>query len=79
MEILLQNKDSTIAKSDLTSMDGKFMITAEKGEYLLLVKELGLILYKQKINAIQNLELNIIHINESQHLLKEVVVTSKKK
>lgn len=79
MEILLQNKDSTIAKSELTSMDGKFVITAEKGEYLLLVKELGLILYKQKISAIQNLDLNIIHINEGQHLLKEVVVTSKKK
>jgi Outer membrane protein beta-barrel family/CarboxypepD_reg-like domain len=79
IEVQLQNKDSVITKSELTNIGGKFTIATEKGEYLLLVKQLGAVVYKQKVIVDQDLDLGVIIINEKQQELKEVVVTSKKK
>ncbi|TDE03739.1 outer membrane beta-barrel family protein [Flavobacterium hiemivividum] len=79
MEVYLQNIDSTITDSGLTTADGKFTILAEKGEYLLLVEQVGAILYKQKIDTKQDLNLGVIQVTEKQEQLNEVVVTSKKK
>ncbi|HHT8815169.1 putative TonB-dependent outer membrane receptor [Flavobacterium psychrophilum] len=79
LEIQLQNKDSIIVKSELTYGDGKFTIATVKGEYQLLIKQLGKILQQQKISAIQDLNLGIIEVTENPQQLKEVTVTSKKK
>ncbi|GAQ49901.1 TonB-dependent receptor [Flavobacterium psychrophilum] len=78
LEIQLQNKDSIIVKSELTYGDGKFTIATVKGEYQLLIKQLGKILQQQKISAIQDLNLGIIEVTENPQQLKEVTVTSKK-
>ena len=79
VEIQLQNKDSIIFKSELTNALGKFILETEKGEYTLLVRQLGVIYQKQKINAIQDTYIGIIKIIEQQQQLQEVVITSKKK
>jgi outer membrane receptor protein involved in Fe transport len=79
IEIQLQNKDSIIVKSELTNTDGKFTIITEKGKYLLLIKRLGTILHKVKVNTDQNINLGVIQITENQQNLQEVVITSKKK
>jgi hypothetical protein len=79
IEIQLQNKDSVLVKSELTNTEGKFTITIEKGEYLLFVKQLGTVLYKQKISVDQDHYLGEIRIIENQQQLEEVVITTKKK
>ena len=79
LEVQLQNKDSVIVKSELTNVDGKFTIIAEKGEYQLLIKQLGKILQKQKVSANQDIYIGVIQVAENQQQLKEVVITSKKK
>ncbi|MDR7211845.1 outer membrane beta-barrel family protein [Flavobacterium piscis] len=79
IEIQLKNKDSIIVKSELTNSDGKFIIATEKGEYLLLIKQMGKFIYKQPINIIQNIDLGIIRVNENEQKLLEVVITSKNK
>ncbi len=79
IEIQLQNKDSVIVKSELTNVDGKFTIVTEKGEYSLLVRQLGVIYHKQKININQDTFIGIINITKKAQQLHEVVITSKKK
>ncbi len=79
VEVYLQNIDSTNTISELTTADGKFTIITEKGEYLLFLVQVGLTVYKQKINPNQDLNLGIIPITERPEQLNEVVVTSKKR
>ena len=79
IEIQLQNKDSIIFKSELTNAEGKFILETEKGEYSLIVRQLGVIYYKQNINANQDTNVGIINITEKEQQLQEVVITSKKK
>ena len=79
IEIQLQNKDSIIFKSELTNAEGKFILETEKGEYSLLVRQLGGIYHKQKINVNQDTYIGIINITEKEQQLQEVVITSKKK
>lgn len=79
LEIQLQNKDSIIIKSELTNVDGKFAIIVEKGQYKLLIKQLGKVLQKQTINADQNFDIGVIQITENKQQLNEVIVNSKKK
>lgn len=79
LEIQLQNKDSIIVKSELTNNDGKFIISTEKGEYLLLIKQFGKILQKQKIIVEQVINLNVIIIKEIKEQLQEVIISSKKR
>ena len=79
LEVQLKNKDSIIVKSDLTNIQGKFTIIAKKGEYRLLIKQLGKILYKQNIDLKQNIDIGVIQVTENQQQLKEVIVNSKKK
>ena len=63
----------------MTSVDGKFSLSTERGEYLLQVRQMGIILYKQKINANQDFDLGIIKVTEKEQKLKEVVVTNQNK
>jgi outer membrane receptor protein involved in Fe transport len=79
IEIQLQNKDSVLVKSELTNTEGKFTISIEKGEYLLFVKQLGTVLYKQKISVDQDHYIGEVRIIENQQQLEEVVITTKKK
>ena len=79
IEIQLQNKDSIIFKSELTNAEGKFILETEKGEYSLLIRQLGEIYHKQKINATQDIYIGVINIKEKEQQLQEVVITSKKK
>lgn len=79
IEVLLQNKDSLLIKSELTNVEGRFTLIAEKGQYMLSIKQLGVILYSKKIDLNQNLDLSVIQVKEGQHQLKEVAVTFKKK
>ena len=79
IEIQLQNKDSVIVKSELTNVDGKFTIVTEKGEYSLLVRQLGVIYHQQKININQDTFIGIINITKKVQQLQEVMITSKKK
>lgn len=79
IEVLLLNKDSIAIKSELTNVNGEFSLSTEKGEYLLQVRQMGIILYKQKINANQDLDLGILKVTEKEQKLIEVVVTNQKK
>lgn len=79
VEIQLQNNDSIIFKSELTNSKGEFLIETEKGEYILLVKQLDVIYKKQVININQDTYIGIIKIPKTQVQLQEVEVTSKKK
>ncbi|WP_143392394.1 carboxypeptidase-like regulatory domain-containing protein, partial [Flavobacterium psychrophilum] len=79
LEVQLQNNDSIIAKSELTNVDGKFTILTEKGEYQLIIKQLGKVLQKQKITAKQDTYIGVIQIIETQQQLEEVIIASKKK
>lgn len=78
MEVQLQNKDSIIFKSELTNVEGKFTLETEKGEYLLFIRQFGVIYHKQKINANQDTNTGIIRIVEKPHQIQEVVITSKR-
>ena len=79
IEIQLQNKDSIIFKSELTSVEGKFILETEKGKYTLLVRQLGIIYHKQDIDVNQDTTLGVINIIEKTQELQEIVLTSKKK
>jgi hypothetical protein len=79
IEIQLQNKDSIIFKSELTNVEGKFILETEKGKYTLLIRQLGIIYHKQNIDVNQDTNLGVINIIEKTQELQEVVITSKKK
>ena len=79
IEVQLQNKDSIIFKSELTNVEGKFILETEKGKYTLLVRQLGIIYHKQDIDVNQDTTLGVINIIEKTQELQEVVITSKKK
>lgn len=78
-EVLLISQDSIAIKSELTTKDGEFTVLIKEGNYTLQVRELGKVLWTQKISVIQNLNLGVIEISEPQQKLTEVVVTSQKK
>lgn len=79
IEVQLQNKDSIIFKSEFTNTYGNFLIETEKGEYLLIAKQLGKILHSQKLDANQNLNLGVLQIIIPDNQIQEVKITSKKK
>ncbi|MCL9805748.1 TonB-dependent receptor [Flavobacterium amniphilum] len=78
LEVQLKDKDSLAIKSELTNSEGKFTIITGKGEYLLLVKQLGTVIHEQKIDVNQDYNLGVIKIIQTQQL-NEVVVASNKK
>lgn len=72
-------KIQSYLKVNLQNAEGKFIIETEKGEYSLLVRQLGVIYHKQKINVNQDTYIGIINITEkNEQQLQEVVITSKK-
>jgi hypothetical protein len=78
-EVIVLSKDSIALKSELTDVNGEFALSVEKGDYLLQIRQLNTILWKQRINIIHDLNIGIIAITENEQHLAEVVVMSKKK
>ncbi len=78
IEIQLQNQDSIIVKSELTSIDGKFIIETEKEEYLLIVKHLGSFFYKKNIILENVIDLGIITV-ENINLIEKIIINKEKK
>lgn len=79
VEVQLQNKDSIIFKSELTSVEGKFVLETEKGEILLIIRQLGVIYHSQKMSVNQDTDIGVINITERNQQLEEIVIVSKKK
>lgn len=79
MEILILSNDSTALKSELSKSNGEFVVSTEKGKYILQVRQLGTIFWQKKINITDNLENETIVINLVQHQLSEVIIRSRKK
>jgi outer membrane receptor protein involved in Fe transport len=79
VEVLVVNRDSITIKNDFTNAIGSFVLTIERGDYILQVRQEGKIIYKQKLTIINDIDLGIIPVIENKHQLEEVSVTSKKK
>ncbi len=79
IEIQLKNKDSIIIRSELTDVAGKFIIEAEKGEYILCVRQIGETYHRQKINLTKDIYVGVINITLKAKELEEIIVVSKKK
>lgn len=79
VEVQLQNKDSIIFKSELTNAEGKFVLETEKGEFLLIIRQLGVIYHSQKMSVNQDTDIGVITITEINQQLEEIVIVSKKK
>lgn len=79
VEILLIDKDSTAIKSEMTTSNGTFTLEAEAGDYLLKIKQLGTVLWAERIMANQNIDLGAIKIVGREEKLTEVVVKMQKK
>ena len=79
IEIQLKNKDSIIVRSELTDVEGKFIIEAEKGEYTLCIRQIGETYHRQKINSSKDIYIGVINITLKTKVLEEIIVVSKKK
>jgi hypothetical protein len=77
-ETQLLTKDSIAFKSELSNEQGYFSIETKKGVYILLVRQLGKILFSKQLDVSENLDLGLIKVETSQ-ILQEVVVEGKKK
>lgn len=75
--ILLKNTNVKPTASTSDSL-GTFVISAEPGEYTLLIKQFGLILLKREILLDQTIDLGEILVNDPL-LLKGVVISGNKK
>jgi hypothetical protein len=78
-EILLQNTDSVIIKSELTDKTGKFIFKISKGIFKLLIRKDGEFFYQKKIEVIDTIFLGEIIIAYKPKFLDQVIVTAKKK
>lgn len=78
-EVLLLTKDSVALKSDLTNKNGDFQIEILQGDYILQIRKLGKRLYNKELALRNDLDLGLITIDQKKLLLKEVVITSRKK
>jgi outer membrane receptor protein involved in Fe transport len=79
VEVLIVNKDSVIVKNEFTNTNGAFILLVEKADYTLQLRQLGNIVYKQKLNVTNNLDLGTIIIVENKQQLEEVAISTKKK
>lgn len=77
-EVILLSIDSTAIKNEFTDQNGLFLIEEIKGNYILEIRQIGTILFSQKLVLENQLDLGIIKV-ESLIRLEEVVVTPTKK
>lgn len=79
VEIIILDKDSVTVKSALTNTTGDFFLSVEKGSYLLQVKQMGEVLYNQKIDLLKDLHVGIIKIFKNKEQLDELVIFKQNK
>lgn len=79
IEVLLIDKDSTAIMSEMTNSNGDFVLSAGANNYLLQIKQMGVVLWKKRITLNDNIDLGFIKITEKEEKLSEVVVKSQKK
>ncbi|MDX6180677.1 TonB-dependent receptor [Flavobacterium sp. Fl-77] len=77
-EILLLTKDSLVTKSELSNQDGIFQINEKKGNYILMIKQLGNVLFKKDFYLEENIELGTIKAVNTNSLQSVDIVTKKK-
>lgn len=78
-EILIIDKDSIAKKNDMSNSNGDFTLHAEAGSYLLQIKQMGNILWEQKMDITHDIDLGNIEVFEKKEKLSEVVLKTKKK
>ena len=79
LEIQLKNKDSIISTSELTNEEGEYLLNSREGEYTLLVRQMGDIYYKQKIDVFKDTQMETINISLRAKELEEFVMVSSSK
>lgn len=77
-EATLFKNDSGAVQSTLTDSTGHFVLTATKGSYILQIRQIGVIFYKQAIELVQNTNVGIILTATNIKQLGGVTVTSRK-
>jgi hypothetical protein len=66
--VLLLTKDSILFKNDLTKTDGRFVLTAKPGDYLLRISLLGKLLYRQPLHLAGDTDLGQLTVNVTNEL-----------
>ncbi len=77
-EIQFTNATTKISKSEVTDVNGNFVITIETGNYDLKIKQFGSILFEKKLEANKNIDLGTIQVDNAKKL-DEITVVNKKK
>lgn len=75
--IVLSNENSALV-SQLTDEQGNFKVTINQGNYILQIKQLGVILLEKNVTIFQNTNLGILNVDDSKKL-EEIVISTKKK
>lgn len=79
-ELYLLPSDSLHSvKSDFAEENGSFSLQANSGIYIFQVKQTGDIIYSQKINLFQNIDLGTITIAQSAKEIQAITIEGKKK
>jgi hypothetical protein len=76
-EALLVRNDSVLFY-ELTDESGDFSLNVHKGNYILLIKQLGDTLYTQTINLTQNIDLGTITVQKIKELQEVTIIAQKK-
>lgn len=77
-EVLLLKKDSTKIKSEISGIDGRFILEVPQNQYIFQIRRLNTVLYSKNIDLVNNVNLSTIQINQI-HQIKEVVLLNNKK
>ncbi|RVU90949.1 TonB-dependent receptor [Flavobacterium columnare] len=77
-EVSLLTNTNVIVTSQLTDEQGSFKLTANQGNYILQVKQLGTTLIEKNITVTQNLNLGKLQPDDAKKL-EEVTIVAKKK
>lgn len=76
-EVLLFSNDSTVVAQVLADEKGQFVVTAQQGDYILLIRSFSQVLFSKKINLNTDLDLKTITTNNTVKL-DEVTVRAVK-
>lgn len=79
VEVILQNKESSIIEGTVTNTEGAFVLSSGPGEYTLLIIYVGQTLFTKDITVSeQPINLGVIEVENTQEL-EEVAVVGKRK
>lgn len=77
--IIVSQKANEIVKGTITSENGTFTLSVEKGTYKLVISYIGYKDYEKTIEITENVNLGQIKLIEDASILDEVVITSRKR